>query len=65
MINTENSPRVSKHFKMMSFMFLCLHKNLYIATYYDQEELLNKRSKLLSKYRHENKFLLINYGLNN
>ena len=43
---------------------LCLHEKLYIATYHDQEELLSKRSELISKCRHENKFLLANYKAN-
>ena len=42
---------------------LCLHENLYIATYHHQEKLLNKRSELISKCCHENKFLLANYQL--
>ena len=62
MVNTENSPSVLKHFEMISY--LCLHEKLYIATYYDQEELLNKRSELASKCRHEKKFLLANYKAN-
>ena len=44
----------------MKRWLLCLHKNIYIATYHDQEELLNKRLELISKCRHENKFLLAN-----
>ena len=41
-----------------SFLF-CLHAKLYITTYLDCEKLFNKRSELISKYRHENKFRLI------
>ena len=37
---------------------LCLHEKLHIATYHDQEELLNKRSELILKCRHENRLLL-------
>ena len=37
-----------------------LAKELCIATYHDQEELLNKRSRKMSKCRHENKCLLAN-----
>ena len=55
MVNIENSPRVC---------LLCLHEKLYTATYHDQEELLNKRSELLSKYCHEKKFLLANHKAN-
>ena len=40
---------------------LCLYEKLLIATYPNQEELLNKRSELVSKCRHENKFLLKNF----
>ena len=43
--------------------FSCLQEKLYIAIYHDQE-LLNKRSKSISKCRHENKFLLANYKAN-
>ena len=42
-------------------MHLCLYEKLLIATYPNQEELLNKRSELVSKCRHENKFLLKNF----
>ena len=37
--------------------FLCLHKKLAILMYTNQSELLKKRSELVSKCRHENKFL--------
>ena len=40
---------------------LCLHEKLLIATYPNQEELLNKRSEIIAKCRHDNKFLLKNY----
>ena len=43
---------------------LCLYEKLFIATYHDQNELLNKRSELISKCRHENKFLLANFKSN-
>lgn len=39
---------------------------IYIATYYDQEELINKRSELTSKCRHDNMtFFLANYKASN
>ena len=38
--------------------FLCLHEKLIIITYPRQRKLLNKRSELLCKCRHENKCLL-------
>ena len=40
---------------------LCLHEKLAIVTYGKIEELLNKRSELISKCRHENKYILSNY----
>ena len=43
---------------------LCLNENLLITTYPDQKQLLNKRSELIAKCRHENKFLLMNYKTN-
>ena len=43
---------------------LCLHEKLEIINYPDQEELLNKRSELISKCRHVNKYLLSNYKSN-
>ena len=43
---------------------LCLNWKLLIVTYPDQKQLLNKRSELIAKCRHENKFLLINYKTN-
>ena len=43
---------------------LYLHKEYEILNYPDQEKLLNKRSELVSKCRHINKFLLSNYKSN-
>ena len=43
---------------------LCLHETYKILNYPDQEKLLNKRSELVSKCRHGNKFLLSNYKSN-
>ena len=40
---------------------LSLYEKLLIATYPNLEELLNKRSELVSKCRHENKFLMKNF----
>ena len=39
---------------------LCLHEKLAIITYPYPHELLNRRSELVTKCRHENKFLLKN-----
>ena len=44
---------------------LCLYEKLEIVTYQNQKEPLNKRSELLFKCRHTNKFLLKNYTGNN
>ena len=43
---------------------LCLHEKLKIVNFEDQDHLLNKRSKLNSKCRHVNKYLLRNYNAN-
>ena len=43
---------------------LCLYEKLEIATYQNQKELLNKRSEILCKCRHDNKFFLKNYTSN-
>ena len=40
---------------------LCLHGKLPIALYLYREELLNKRSEMISKCRHLNKFLLMKF----
>ena len=40
---------------------LCLHEKLLILNYHNPVELLNKRSELMGKCRHENKSLLSNY----
>ena len=43
---------------------LCLHEELVILMYPNQSELLNKKSGLVSKCRHENKFLLQTFNSN-
>ena len=40
---------------------MCLHEKLEIINYPRPEELLNKRSELISRCRHANEFLLRNY----
>ena len=45
-------PNITKRFS------LCLHEKLVIITYPYPDELLNWRSELVNKCRHENKFLL-------
>ena len=42
----------------------CLHEKYEIINYPNQEELLNKRSELISKCGHSNKYLLSNYKSN-
>ena len=41
---------------------LCLTEKLLICEFEDKENLLNERSELVSKFRHENEFLLMNYA---
>ena len=41
---------------------LCLHEKLAIITYPYPDQLLNRRSELVTKCRHENKFLLKNFS---
>ena len=43
---------------------LCLHEELAIITYPYPNELLNRRSELVTKCRHESKFLLKNFNSN-
>ena len=43
---------------------LCLQEKHEIMFYPDKSELLNKRSELIAKCRHSNKFLLANYKSN-
>ena len=40
---------------------LCLQEKMCIIEYPDKQNLLNKRSELVNKCRHQNKFLLKNY----
>ena len=40
---------------------LCLHEKLLIISYHNPADLLNKRSELMTKCRHENKFLQSHY----
>ena len=40
---------------------LCLQEKLEIILYKNPEELLNKKSELISKCRHMNKFVLANF----
>ena len=44
---------------------LCLQEKIEILNYTNPNELLNKRSEFISKFRHVNKFLLSNYKSTN
>ena len=55
---------VSGYSNISKRCMLCLNEKYEILNYHDQEELLNKSSKLVSKCRHVNKFLLSNYKSN-
>ena len=43
---------------------LCLHAKNEIVNFAEQDHLLNKRSEVISKCRHVNKYLLRNYKAN-
>ena len=43
----------------------CLYEKYAIITYPDPENLLKKRSKIMSKCPHQQKFLLRNYDIRN
>ena len=53
--------RVPSYSNLSKRCLLCLHEKLEILNYPNQDQLLNKRSELISKFRHANKFLLRNY----
>ena len=44
---------------------LCLHEKLPISLYPELDELLNKRTKMISKCGQQNKFLLMNFNSTN
>ena len=50
--------------KISKMCLLCLHKMFEILNYPNQEELLNKRSELISKCCDADKYLLANYKSN-
>ena len=56
--------RVPSYSNITKSCMLCLHEKFEILTYPNQDELLNKRSELVSKCRHINKYLLSNYKAN-
>ena len=43
---------------------LCLHERLIISLNPNPKELLNKRTEMISKFHHQNKFLLMNFNSN-
>ena len=53
--------RLPSYFNISKKCLLCLHEKLKIFHYPQPEELLNKRSELISNCHHANKFLLHNY----
>ena len=59
-----NSKICTVIFKYIKKCLLCLHEKLEIVNFEDQDHLLNKRSALISKCRHANKYLLRNYKTN-
>ena len=52
---------VPPHSNISKKCLLCLYEKLETFTYQNEKELLNKRSELVCKFRHANKFLLKNY----
>ena len=60
-----NSQKGSAYSNITKKCLLCLHEKLETVNYLHPEELLNKRSELVSKCRHVNKYLLNNYKANN
>ena len=53
------------HSNVSERCLLCLHEELLILNYHNPAELLNKKSELMAKCCHENKFLISNYKGNN
>ena len=52
--------RISSYSNLSKRCLLCLHEKLEILNYPNQDQLLNKCSRLISKCRHGNKFQLNN-----
>ena len=61
MVHSQKGSCILQHYKKVSFMS---PRKLEIVNYPHPEELLNKRSELVSKCRHANKCLLNNYKAN-
>ena len=62
MVNSKISTVIFKYIQKKCL--LCLHEKFKIVIFEDQDHLLNKRSELISKCRHTNKYLLRNYKAN-
>ena len=58
--NTKASTRLQKDIKKC---LLCLNEKLEIITHPSQNTLLDKKSEILSKHRHENKHLSSHFDL--
>ena len=56
--------RITKNTNINQRCLLCLHETLAIVTHNNKDELLNKRSELISKYRYDNKYIIRNYDTN-
>ena len=52
---------VTSYSHILKNFLLCIQEKLEIVNFEDQDHLLNKRSELISKCRHANKYLLLNY----
>ena len=64
--STKETPKLTwlvfpVYWNISKWCLLCLNENLLTASYPDQKQLFNKRSELIAKSRHDNKFLLISY----
>ena len=59
-----NSQKGSAYSNITKKCLLCLHEKPETVNYPHPKELLNKRSVLVSKCRHANKYLLNNYKAN-
>ena len=60
----ENGKSVAPYANITKKCRLCIYEKFEILSYTNSDELLNKRSALVSKSRHVNKFLLANYKAN-
>ena len=63
-LSLEINRQAAPYSKISKQCLLCLHEKLAIALYSNPEELLNKRSEMISKSHDLNKFLLMNFNSN-